>query len=140
MLGKAFLDTNVLIYLYAGDDESKRSIVCRVLDDHDCVTSIQALSETSNVLYKKFSLDANQIKTYLDNIESVCISVIPVHRDTINTALVLKNRYGYAYYDCLMLASALDSNCKTIYTEDMNNGQIIEDTLMIINPFQNKET
>ena len=35
------------------------------------------------------------------------------------------------------LASALNSNCKTIYPEDMNDGQIIESKLKIINPFKN---
>jgi predicted nucleic acid-binding protein len=45
--------------------------------------------------------------------------------------------YGFSYYDCLMLSSALDSNCNVIYTEDMNNGQIIDGILKIINPFIN---
>jgi len=50
-------------------------------------------------------------------------------------ALSLKDRYGYSYYDCLMLASALEGNCRVIYTEDMSDGQMIDGALEIINPF-----
>jgi len=35
-----------------------------------------------------------------------------------------------------MLASALDSNCNVIFTEDMNDGQVIEGKVKIINPYE----
>jgi predicted nucleic acid-binding protein len=136
MLAKVFLDTNILIYFYIGDDETKRSIVCNLLDNNDCFTSIQALNETSNVLFVKFKLDSIKIKKYLDNIESVCNNVLPVRRDTINTALEIKDRYGYSFFDCLMLSSALEGNCQVIFSEDMNDGQIINNSLKIVNPFK----
>jgi len=135
MPDKAFLDTNILIYLYVGDDNRKRGVVCNALDDNDCITSIQALNETSNVLYRKFELSSEQIKNYLDNIESVCSSVMPVQRDTINSALDLKERYGYDFFDCLMLSSALEGKCNVIFSEDMSDGQIINKKLKIVNPF-----
>lgn len=43
--------------------------------------------------------------------------------------IFLKDLYGYSYYDRVMLASALENNCSVIMTEDMNNGQIINDML-----------
>ena len=136
MPDKAFLDTNTLIYLYVGDDERKRNVVCKVLDDNDCITSIQALNETSNVLFRKFALNSTQVKNYLDNIESVCSNVLPVQRNTINTALEIKERYGYAFFDCLMLSSALEGNCEVIFSEDMSDGQVINNTVKIVNPFK----
>jgi len=51
-------------------------------------------------------------------------------------ALALKDRYGYSYFDSLMLASALNGNCHIIYKEDMRDSQIIGDTLKIVNPFK----
>jgi len=50
-------------------------------------------------------------------------------------ALDLKEKYGYSFFDCLMLASALESGCDVILSEDMGDGQIIENTLKIVNPF-----
>jgi len=136
MSDKAFLDTNIIIYFYSEDDDKKRSIANQVLNDYDCVTSIQAMNEFSNVMFRKFSWDATQIKAHLDNIEMVCDEVLPIHRSTINNALALKDRYGFSYFDCLMLASALEGACHVIFTEDMNDGQIINNTLKMSNPFK----
>ena len=49
-----------------------------------------------------------------------------------------KEKYAYSYWDSLILASALENNCPIIYTEDMQSGQIIEDSLKIINPYKQK--
>ena len=136
MSDKAFLDTNVLIYFYSEDDEHKRDAAYNILNVHTCVTSIQALNESSNVWFNKYKWNAAKIEEHLKNIELVCDEVIPIHRDTISKAIILKDRYAYSYYDCLMLASALESDCKIIYTEDMSDGQIIENKLKIINPFK----
>ncbi|MDR2600813.1 MAG: PIN domain-containing protein [Oscillospiraceae bacterium] len=135
MNDKAFLDTNVLVYLYSEDDEQKRNAACEALNNHDCVTSTQVMNELSNVWFRKFNLSAAKIKEHLDNIESVCNETHIINRATINYALSLKERYEYSYFDSLMLASALESNCQLIFTEDMSNGQIIDNALKIINPF-----
>ena len=136
MSDRAFLDTNILVYLYSKDDDSKRSIARRMIDDYDCVTSIQAMNESSNVWLKKFSLSSATIKDHLNNIEAVCDDVLRVHRVTIDSALNLKDRYGFSYYDCLMLASAIEADCQVIFTEDMSDGQVIDGFLKIVNPFK----
>ena len=45
MSDKAFLDTNVLVYFYSDDDIDKRNAAHHTLDDHSCVTSIQAMND-----------------------------------------------------------------------------------------------
>ena len=132
---RAFLDTNILIYLYSESDANKRQAAYKILDNYHCVTSLQALNEASNTWFKKYGWDGVKIRKHLDNIELVCDKVVSVSRSTLNTAISLKDRYGYSYYDCLMLASALDSNSSIIFTEDMSSGQIISDMLTITNPF-----
>jgi len=57
--------------------------------------------------------------------------------NTIQKAFIIKEKYGYNYWDCLILSSALESSCKEIFSEDMHDGQLIEDTLRIINIFEN---
>ena len=54
MRDKAFLDTNIIIYLYSEDDELKRSAACYVLDNYNCVTSIQVMNESCNVWFGKY--------------------------------------------------------------------------------------
>jgi predicted nucleic acid-binding protein len=47
---------------------------------------------------------------------------------------VEESRYGYSIYDALILAAALEADCDVLYTEDMQNGQVIG-PLTIRNPF-----
>ena len=135
MNDRVFLDTNILIYLYSESEAGKRDISRQILNTCYCVTSLQAFNEASNVWLKKYGWDGIKIRNHLDNIELVCDEILMIKRETINTALSLKDRYGYSYYDSLMLSSALESNCGIIITEDMNNQQIINDQLKITNPF-----
>ena len=135
MSDRVFLDTNVIIYLYSEDEKEKRDAAYRVLNSNKCVTSTQAFNESSNIWYKKFNFDESQINQYLNEIEAVCDDIILIQRRTINQALSIKTRYCYSYYDCLMLASALDGNCRIFFTEDMSDGQLVEDKLKIVNPF-----
>ncbi|MCL2693585.1 MAG: PIN domain-containing protein [Oscillospiraceae bacterium] len=135
MNGKAFLDTNILVYFYSESEKDKQNTALSVLNRHECVTNIHAVCEASNVFMKKFKWNPTKVKKHLDNIELVCDEILPVQRNTINKAIDIKDRYGFSFYDCLMLASALESDCQMIFTEDMSDGQIINDTLKIINPF-----
>ena len=136
MNDKVFLDTNILIYLYSESESGKRNAACQSLNIYDCITSIQALNEASNVWGRKYGWSGEKIKNHLDNIETVCDEIVLIQKNTIKKALELKDDYGYSYYDCLMLASALEYKCGIILTEDMSNGQIIDGELKIINPFK----
>jgi predicted nucleic acid-binding protein len=46
-------------------------------------------------------------------------------------------KYGFSFWDSMMVASALNNHCSVLYSEDLQHNQIIEDRLQIINPFQN---
>jgi predicted nucleic acid-binding protein len=138
MSDNAFLDTNILIYLYSEDETHKREAAYQLVNTNKCITSTQAFNEASNIWLKKYELEKTHIIKYLDELETVCENVNLIQRNTINHALEIKQRYGFSYYDCLMLSSALDRGCDIIYTEDMQDGQFIEDRLAIINPFRNK--
>ena len=132
---RAFLDTNVLIYLYTQDEYNKKEVAQKILNNHYCIVSTQVLNEASNVWFKKCGWNGVRIKQYLDNIEMVCDEVMLVQKYTIDKALALKDTYGYSYYDCLMIASALESGCEVLFSEDMVNEQTIDNSLTIINPF-----
>jgi len=132
---KVFLDTNILVYLYSASEQDKRNKLCQTLNNLHRITSIQALNEASNVWFRKYNWDGTKIKKHLDNIELICDEVRTVTRGTVDSAISLKDTYGYSFYDCLMLASAIESDCREIFTEDMRNGQVINNLLKIINPF-----
>ena len=135
MNDKVFLDTNILVYLYSEDEQSKRYMAYEFVNNYNCITSTQTLNEASNVWFKKHSLGTSQIFKYLDEIESVCDDVALIQRRTINIALSIKERYGFSYYDCLIISSALENGCTIVLTEDMNGNQFINSKLRIVNPF-----
>ncbi|KKU17073.1 MAG: Ribonucleoside-diphosphate reductase [Candidatus Woesebacteria bacterium GW2011_GWC2_45_9] len=59
-----------------------------------------------------------------------------VNKTTIKKSLQVKKIYHYSYWDSLIIASALESNCSILYTEDMHEGQVIDGKLKIVNPFK----
>ena len=54
---------------------------------------------------------------------------------TIHTALNIRERYNFSWYDSLIVGTALEAGCETLYSEDMQNGQLINNSLRIVNPF-----
>ncbi|MCL2386011.1 MAG: PIN domain-containing protein [Defluviitaleaceae bacterium] len=134
-----FLDTNVLVYLYSNTESQKRDASISLFKKYTCVTSTQALNEFCNVYIQKYKISSKELKKFIGNIIKSC-DVRLVTEQIIIDAINLNNKYGYSYYDCLILASALDSNCNTLFSEDLHNGQTIESKLKITNPFTNLPT
>ena len=132
MLDKAFIDTNIFFYLYSADEPNKQNKCKKVISDYECIVSTQVLNELCNILIKKLKLPIEKVKAVVAEIYASC-DVVQVERETIEQALELQKEYKYSYYDCLMLSSALLSNCKQILTEDMQDGHVIKDRLTIIN-------
>ncbi len=54
---------------------------------------------------------------------------------TVLKAIDLSKRLQFSYWDSLMLASALESGCNVFYTEDLQDGQYIDNQIVVINPF-----
>jgi len=137
MNGRVFVDTNVFIYMQSIDDEVKRKIGISVINEYECCASTQVLNEISNVLLKKYKMSVNNVKQFISAINRKCdISLITI--DTVKKALDLKEKYGYSYYDCLILASAILSECNYVFSEDLCKGQFIDGSLKIVNVFEAK--
>jgi len=134
MSGKAFLDTNIVVYLYSGDEPEKKAAALALIEQNNPVISTQVLSELANTLSRKFALPYDVVAQAVAAVCDAC-TVIPVMPDTIAQALALAQKYRYSYYDSLILAAALSAGCEMLATEDMQHGQVIEDVLTIHSPF-----
>jgi len=62
--------------------------------------------------------------------------VLPIYFELSLKAVQIKLKYFFSYWDSLIIASALESGCSILYTEDMQDGQLIEERLKIVNPFK----
>ena len=132
MLGKSFIDTNIVIYSL-GSNSTKAHIAAPLFVRNPCI-STQVLSETANVASKRLGLSVPEIRILITSLETICrVEIISL--GTIHTALNLKEQYRFSWYDSLILATALNANCDTFYTEDLQHGQEISGRLRIVNPF-----
>ena len=132
---RAFVDTNILVYLYSDVDHIKQKLVFWALNQYDCQISTQIINEFSNVCIRKWKAPRENI---LRAIKRVCLycDVTYIYEDTIEKALTIHEKYGYAYYDSLIIASALEHNCSYLLTEDMAEGQVLDRRLTIQNIFK----
>lgn len=133
MSAEAFLDTNILVYVLA-DDPVKTPIAESVLTAGG-VISVQVLNELASVASKKLKMPWNEIEEALDAIRLHLAEPKPVEVSTHESALKLCGRYGFSYYDSLIVASALDAGCRRLLTEDLQTGRLIEGRLTVVNPF-----
>ena len=134
---KAFLDTNILVYasLKSPDDQQKWQKAVDLLSSNcSFVVSTQVLNEFSVVLLRKKISDSD-IRERMENIAADSIVTV-VTLETIRHAWELRKGYNLSYWDSLIVASAMQGGCATLYTEDMNHGIIIDLKLHIINPFK----
>ena len=135
MNDKVFLDTNILIYLYSNDDLWKKQVVSEIVaNTNEIVISTQVLTEFSNIGFRKLNLSSLEVATTLDELATNCDININTFK-TIKQAVLVKEKYRYSWFDSLIIAAALESKCTTLYSEDMHHQQLIEGSLIIVNPF-----
>lgn len=144
MTVKAFVDTNIYIYALTKSqdqfDQNKRIIALSVfetlIESQEIVTSTQVLNEFHSNLVKKFNLtDATVFNIVEQNIVPVSL-IAPISFQTYHSAYRLRSEYSLSFWDSLIVACALENNCTTLYSEDMQHRQNIENQLLIINPFK----
>jgi predicted nucleic acid-binding protein len=127
-----FFDSNILIYAFT-QAGNKTNTAQQILSLGGAV-NVQALNETANVLRRKFIVCWPRIGQIIDAIVKACPNPLPPSLETHRAALRICERYGYSMYDGLILAAAREAGCKTLYSEDLQHGQIIEG-VQIENPF-----
>jgi predicted nucleic acid-binding protein len=132
--GKAFFDTNVLIYAVAENDP--RGPLAEALLASGGVVGVQVLNEFVSVARRKMRMPWKDVTEALDAIRVLCPSPVSITISTHEKALKIAEDYGFEIYDALIVAAALQSSCATLYSEDLQHGQVIDGKLTIRNPFR----
>jgi predicted nucleic acid-binding protein len=128
-----FFDTNVLLYV-ASCDPAKADRAEELIGAGGTI-SVQVLNEIANVARRKMGMSWAETRAFLSTMRSL----LPVQALTIDvheTGLVLAERYGLSVYDAMIAASALHADCDTLWSEDMQDGLVLEGRLQIVNPFR----
>jgi predicted nucleic acid-binding protein len=136
MSDKAFFDTNVLVYVVGQKDT--RTKKAETLVARGGVVSVQVLNELAAVSHRKLGMSWEEIGDALTAIRVLCPSAISLTVETHDSGLRIASKYGFSFYDALIAAAALEADCTTLYSEDFQDGQVIENRLTIRNPFVQK--
>lgn len=137
MSDKIFIDTNILVYAFLDNEAEKHEQAVNLLAqaiNKEVFISTQVFSELYSALSKN-GIEHDAIEQYVLELEEQ-MNLVLIDFQTITRCLTLKKRYGFSYWDCLILASALEGGCSVVYSEDMQDGQRIEQKLTITNPFR----
>ncbi len=136
MPGKVFVDSNIWIYslVQGSDDDRHQQAVEFLLELDRPVINSQVIREICSNLKKKTGMPEEQLCALIHGWYQYC-NVVHSNASQHLLASRLRNSLSFSYWDSLIVAAALDSNCATLYSEDMQHGQVIDGTLTILNPF-----
>lgn len=140
MSGRAFLDTNIFVYGYDERDPVKQSIADGLIRslaiEGEAVISYQVIQEFFNIVMLKIPqkmphADAQQylLTTFKP------LHIVPPSPALISDAIRIQERYRLSWYDSLIVAAAQHGGCKTLYSEDLQDGQQFE-TVTVRDPFR----
>jgi predicted nucleic acid-binding protein len=114
-------------------NDHKRSAAQKLLLQTPFINA-QVLTEVANVCKRRFNYNKDQILLLWSDLVNDC-GFIDTTKLTFQKSIDLVKKYNFQIFDALIVCSALEANCSTLYSEDMQHNMMIEDKLKIINPF-----
>ena len=134
-----FLDTNIFVYALLASEPLKKQRALQLLEQAlgsrlGC-TSYQVIQEFANVGIKKFRqrFSTDDCKQFIAAAMQP-LNRVPSSPELLSAALDLQNDTRYSFYDCLVIASALQADCATLFSEDLQAGQVLAG-VRVVNPF-----
>lgn len=132
---RCFVDTNIWLYAFVeSQDHLKHSLAKAVIQKTGVVLSTQVINETCVNLLKKVNSPEKEIRRLIASFYAN-YKVVPTELTAMQKGSDLRERYGFSYWDSLIVACALLSGCTVLYSEDMQTGLQVEDQTTIVNPF-----
>jgi predicted nucleic acid-binding protein len=132
-MSRYFIDSNICIYALNKSDLAKSEQAIELLKQTP-VISPQVLIETYNACSRKLKIATNICDQHTLLLTDLC-EVFPINEDVIKTAIRFRNKYLFSFLDSCIVAAAFCSDCKILYSEDMQHNFVVEGILTILNPF-----
>lgn len=135
MPAKVFVDSNIWLYslIQSGNNDRHQQAVDFLIQMDRPVINSQVIREVCSNLKKKTNIPEEQLCTLIHGFYQDC-NVVHSNASQHLLASRLRKSFSFSYWDSLIVATALDSNCDLLYSEDMQHGQVIEGKLTILNP------
>jgi predicted nucleic acid-binding protein len=139
MNGRFFLDTNIFVYSFDRSAPAKArralQLIRGAIETRKGIISYQVVQEFFNVALRRFAnpMTLTDAEQYLSTVFRPLIAVQSSH-GLYSEALHLSERFRLSWYDSLVIAAAIEGECRVLYSEDLQSGQRFGD-LEIRNPF-----
>ena len=134
--GKVFFDTNVLLYAQDLDAphkrERSRQLMAEVAAAGGGVISTQVLQEYYVTATRKLGVTPLAAKSVVQSFRM--FEIVQLSPDLIEQAIDRSVLSQLSFWDALIVAASAASGCTTIYSEDLNAGQVIGG-VKVVNPF-----
>ena len=128
---RAFFDTNVLVYAFLDLEKRNRAVDTLSVGG---VISVQVLNEFTHVARKKQKRPWSDIEAAISVIRTHFPEIAAIRGSTHQSALSILRDHNLSFYDALIVASALEAGCDTLFSEDLQDGRQFPG-LTIVNPF-----
>ncbi|MFZ5809728.1 MAG: PIN domain-containing protein [Chloroflexota bacterium] len=130
-----FIDTNIWLYAFIQTDEASKSAIARkLIQESDPIVSTQVINEVCVNLLKLTEFTEEQIRQLIQAFYEK-YPVVELDQSILLTASQVRQKYLLSYWDSIIIASALEAEVPILYSEDMQDGVMIEERLRISNPF-----
>ena len=130
----AFIDTNIWLYAFLDTDEADKSSRAReILSQTEPILSVQVINEICVNLIKKAGFTEEQISQLIEALYEK-YPIVEMDESILLDASQLRQEYALSFWDSMVVACALAADAEILFSEDMQNGLVIRETLEIKNP------
>ncbi len=134
--GSCFIDTNIWLYAFVKTQDSKKSaIASSIIQEKEIIISTQIISEVCVNLIKKIQFSEEDIQNLITSFYEK-YTVVEISKEILLKASELRKQNSLSYWDSVVVASALYPDTNILYSEDMQDGLIVENKLVVTNPFR----
>ena len=139
MSDRAFVDTNVFVYMFDADEPKKRAKARDIVDkgarDGTLVLSAQVLGEFYETVTQKLAEPLSPAVAARAVTGLCALPLLPVDSATVLAAVARSRSDKLAYWDALLVETARAGGCAAFVTEDLEDGRDF-DGLRVVNPFR----
>ena len=138
MTAREFVDTNIWLYGFvkysnAADQDKHIRAGIFIGQLKRPVISSQVVRELCRNLLKKSAFTEPSLTGLISDWYPSC-ELHPSNLEQYLVASHLRETASFSFWDSLIVAAALDARCSTLYSEDLQHGQVIDGRLTIVNP------
>ena len=132
-----FIDTNLWLYAFIeGDDPHKTDRAKSLIETQNVFyVSAQVINEVCVNVIKKAHFSEPQVQQLIESFYAKYM-VVELSKSLLLKASTLREQYAFSFWDSMIVSSALHANVSVLYSEDMQDGLVVENRMRIINPLK----